>query len=164
MLVMWGVALALRITSVRICNGGVRFCFTDSSLFGSDLVQPTPPLCAGCRFALSFLLSGGLSVPGVEVMVLVRHRSELWWCRRRFWGGERFCTLLVVVWVAVLFFSSTNRVVIVTVMCSIQTTVICSCCRRCSCSDLVYRWPLVLLGFDYWFFFQICWDLLFSCC
>jgi hypothetical protein len=67
--------LALRITSVRICNGGVRFGFTDSSLFGSDLVQPRPPLSGGCQFALSFLLSGGLSVPGVEVMILLRRRS-----------------------------------------------------------------------------------------
>jgi hypothetical protein len=51
----------------------------DSSLFGSDLVQPTLPLCGGCRFALSILLSGGLSVvlfvPGVEVMISVRRRS-----------------------------------------------------------------------------------------
>jgi hypothetical protein len=44
------VALALRITSVRICNGGVRFCFTDSSLFGSDLVQPMLVVGLLCPF------------------------------------------------------------------------------------------------------------------
>jgi hypothetical protein len=152
----------------------------DSSLFGSDLVQPTLPLCGGCRFALSILLSGGLSVvlfvPGVEVMISVRRRSGavvvspgcggvaggseavkgvLRWSA----GSPELCSVRVRRQCFVLcgccsFFSRTNRVV--TVMCSIQNTVVCSCCRRCSCSNIVYRWPLVLHGFDYWFFSQIC--------
>jgi hypothetical protein len=110
MSVMWGVALALYITSVRICNGGARFGFTRFVTFwfrsGSTetaavwWLSVCSVLSSFRRFKRSWSWSYDLaSSPFGSCGGVV----GLWWCRRRFWGDERLCTLWLLR--VLLFFS-----------------------------------------------------------